>query len=121
MAECSHHFYFFYEAFLALVLTVGCLLRKCFYGIVAAVFELLSEVDRGEVALTDLLLRLELFVEASLVDLGFEDLPPLLKVAGRAESISGSLLGLLKGDSGWRGCEGELDIEVEDKVCFGPG
>ena len=76
MVKAAHDFYFFDEAFLPFVFRVGCLLREGLHCKVTADFHFLCKVDRREVAFSDFLLGLELFVEAALVEPALECFPP---------------------------------------------
>jgi hypothetical protein len=67
VVERTHNLNLLYEALLSLVLTVGRLFRECLDGKVFASLKFLREVNGGEVALSNFLLWLELFVETSLV------------------------------------------------------
>lgn len=74
--EIPHDLDFLKQALLAVLLAVSRLLGKCLHCVLPAVFELLSEVDRGEVALPYLLDGLELLVEAQLVEVSSQDISP---------------------------------------------
>lgn len=76
--EVSHYLYLLNEALLSLLLTVGGLFGEGLDGIVLAFLKFLCQVDRGEITLPYLLLRLEQLMEASLVDLELKDLSPNL-------------------------------------------
>lgn len=80
MVERPHDVDFLYEAFLALVFTVGRLFREGLHGIVATVLHLFGQVDRCKVSLSYFLLGLELLMEASLVELGFEHFSTVIEV-----------------------------------------
>ena len=74
--EIAHDLDFPQQTLLAVLLAVGCLLGKRLHCIFPAVLELLSEVDGGEVALAYLLDGLELLVEAELVEVPSQNIPP---------------------------------------------
>lgn len=74
--QTAHDLDLLQQALLALVLTVGCLLREGLHREVPARLQLLGQVDRREVALAYLLLGLELLVEAALVEPAAQDVPP---------------------------------------------
>ena len=67
VVEVPHDFDFLDQALLSLVLAVGSFLREGLDSVGHFVFELLRQIDRGEVALADFLDRLELLVETPLV------------------------------------------------------
>lgn len=69
--EVPHDFNLLDEAFLSLILTVGCFFGKGLNSIVPSTFQLLSKVNRGKITLPDFLLGFELFMEASLVEFAF--------------------------------------------------
>ena len=71
MIQSSHDFYFFNQALFAFIFTVSCFLWKSFDGQTPANLQLLSEINRCKVTLSDFLLWLELFMEASLVEFSF--------------------------------------------------
>lgn len=98
MVEGPHDFYFLNEALLSLVLAVGGFLGESLDCIVATRFDLLGEVHRGEIALTDFLLGLELLVEAPLIEPVLQGLPPALEVLLRLEREHHLVLCLLQED-----------------------
>lgn len=121
MVEGPHDLDLLDETLLPLVFTVGCLLGKGLHRIVFVVLDLLSQVDRREVAFPDFLLGFVLLMEASLVDPVFEDFPPLSQVGGGLE-LEGLLGGLLLEEDGRRtGDKAELEFEVEGHVLFALG
>jgi hypothetical protein len=121
VAESAHHFDLLDQALLALVLAVGRLLRKGLHRVVPSVLHLLRQVHRREVSLPDLLLRLELLVEAALVEPGLEGFAALAEVGFRPQLIGVLLFALLEGEGGRGEVEGELDVEVEVDVESGAG
>lgn len=76
MVELAHDFYFVDEGFLPLVLAVGALLRKRLHCVLLPVLVLDHQVDSREVALADLLDRLEQLMEAALVQPSLEVVAP---------------------------------------------
>ena len=73
-----HYLDFFDQALLSIFLAVGCLLGEGFNRVSHLVFDLFHQVDCGEVALPDLLDRLECLMKAFLVEIMFQDISPLL-------------------------------------------
>lgn len=67
MIERPHDVDLLDEALLALFLAVGCLLGEGLHCVASAIFRLLGQVDRCEVALPYFLLGLELLVEVPLI------------------------------------------------------
>lgn len=67
VVEATNDFYLFDEALLAILFTVGSLLRKCFHRVLKAVLESFYHIDCGEVASSDFFHGFELFVETHLI------------------------------------------------------
>ena len=80
MVEASHHLDFLNQTLFPILLTVCGLLRKGFHRIILAIFQLLSQVDGGEISFADLPDGLELLVEAPLVYFSFQHISPLLQI-----------------------------------------
>ena len=116
VVESTHDLYLLDQALLPLVLTISSFLGKCLDCKVTAAFYLGGQVDRSKVALADFLQRLELLMEAPLVELVFEHFPPLQEIASGLE-LEGNLVGLLlEVDGGRVGLIAELELEIQGHV-----
>ena len=103
-----HDFDLFHKAFLPVFLTVGGFFGEGFDSKAASVFDSLHQVDRGKVALSDLLDGSKLFVEVSLVQGHLQEaLPLLLVVVGELEHH------LLGGSCEEDAVGGDLEPEVK--------
>ena len=85
MVEAPHDFNLLDKTLLALVLRVGSFFGKRLYCKIFASLNFFSEVDRREVALSDLLFGLELLMKPTLIELDLENIPTSLQIASRLE------------------------------------
>lgn len=76
MIKFPHYFYFIDERFLSVLFTVGSFLGESFDCIFLCIFMLNDEVYCSEVALANLLYRLEKLVESSEIEFRSEGVPP---------------------------------------------
>ena len=80
VVETANDVDFFYEAFFAVFLAVGCLLGKGFDCAFRFVLEAFNHVDSCKVALSDLFDGLELLMETHLIDILSEVSSPFFAV-----------------------------------------
>lgn len=79
VVELPHELDLIDQGLLALVFSVSCLLGKCLDSKSFFIFQPNSQINGRKVTLSDLFDRFEELVEASLIELASQDVPPFLE------------------------------------------
>jgi hypothetical protein len=113
VVEVPHDFYLFHEALLSLFLGISRLFCKGFDCALMLVLYTLDQINRSEVSFTDLFDGSIVLVKSDLIEMFFQDMPPLFLVI--IDELEFLLLFLyIEVDS----ClfDHESDIEVKEQV-----
>jgi hypothetical protein len=113
MVDATHHLYFFDETLLSILLTVCCLLGKCFHSILHSILQFLSQIDRSKVTFANFFNRFELFMKTSLIQFSFENLSPTLKIRFICQWIHTRFLSPFKGNLKFLFGKWKFEIEIK--------